>query len=87
CGGGAPVNKLAENGSFCSTRTSFCRLTQMVPIDLILDAFDRLKSTIDSETAYELLSMRGGAEAAQRKDVFESMAGGSRFDEFVENSQ
>jgi uncharacterized protein len=45
CGGGAPVNKLAENGSFTSTRTSFCSLIQMVPIDLILDAFDRLKSS------------------------------------------
>jgi uncharacterized protein len=44
CGGGAPVNKLAENGSFAGTRTSFCSLTQMVPIDLILDAFDRLES-------------------------------------------
>jgi uncharacterized protein len=43
CGGGAPVNKLAEAGSFTGTRTSFCSLTQMVPIDLILDAFDRLK--------------------------------------------
>jgi uncharacterized protein len=44
CGGGAPINKLAENGSFAGTRTSFCRLTQMVPVDLILDAFDRLDS-------------------------------------------
>jgi uncharacterized protein len=43
CGGGAPVNKLAETGSFTGTRSSFCSLTQMVPIDLILDAFDRLK--------------------------------------------
>jgi uncharacterized protein len=46
CGGGAPVNKLAENGSFCSTRTSFCGLTQMVPVDLILDSFDRLKANL-----------------------------------------
>jgi uncharacterized protein len=42
CGGGAPINKLAENGSFSGTRTAFCSLTQMVPVDLILDAFDRL---------------------------------------------
>jgi uncharacterized protein len=49
CGGGAPVNKLAENGSFRSTRTSFCGLTQMVPIDLILDAFDQLKVTMDGK--------------------------------------
>jgi uncharacterized protein len=49
CGGGAPVNKLAENGSFCSTRTSFCELTQMVPIDLILEAFDSLQGSMTAE--------------------------------------
>jgi uncharacterized protein len=59
CGGGAPVNKLAENGSFRSTRTSFCGLTQMVPIDLILDAFDQLKETMDgAESSDVLLAMR-----------------------------
>jgi len=46
CGGGAPINKLAENGSFTGTRTSFCSLTQMVPVDLILDAFDHLNSGV-----------------------------------------
>jgi uncharacterized protein len=51
CGGGAPVNKLAENGTFLSTRTEYCRLTQMVPIDLILDAFARLKVTMDGDEA------------------------------------
>jgi uncharacterized protein len=45
CGGGAPVNKLFENGSFTSTRTSYCTLTQMVATDLILEAFDRLKQS------------------------------------------
>ena len=49
CGGGAPVNKLAENGSFRSTRTSFCELTQMVPIDLILEAFDSLQGSMTAE--------------------------------------
>jgi uncharacterized protein len=43
CGGGAPINKLAENGSFASARTAFCALTQMVPIDLILNAFDEVQ--------------------------------------------
>jgi uncharacterized protein len=43
CGGGAPVNKLFENGSFTGTGTSYCTLTQMVPTDLILEAFDRLE--------------------------------------------
>lgn len=42
CGGGAPVNKLFENGSFTGTETSYCTLTQMVPTDLILEAYDRL---------------------------------------------
>jgi len=61
CGGGAPVNKLAENGSFRSTRTSFCGLTQMVPIDLILDAFDRLKVTMEGRDPSDALSaMRDG---------------------------
>jgi uncharacterized protein len=49
CGGGAPVNKLFENGTFDSARTSFCDLTQKVPIDLILGAFDRLESEEDDE--------------------------------------
>jgi uncharacterized protein len=43
CGGGAPVNKFFENGKFDSTTTSFCTLTQMVPTDLILEAFDKLE--------------------------------------------
>ena len=45
CGGGAPVNKLFENGAFTGTRTSFCTLTQVVPTDLILEAYDRLEQS------------------------------------------
>jgi uncharacterized protein len=41
CGGGEPVNKLAENGTFVSTETAFCRLTKMRVTDLVLDAIDR----------------------------------------------
>jgi uncharacterized protein len=62
CGGGAPVNKLAENGSFASTRTSFCSLTQMVPIDLILDAFDRLKNGVTSNDDCAAGATSGGFE-------------------------
>jgi uncharacterized protein len=51
CGGGAPVNKLFETGSFTSTRTSYCTLTQMVPTDLLLEAFDRLEQNLASEAA------------------------------------
>jgi uncharacterized protein len=51
CGGGSPVNKLSENGTFCSSRTSFCSLVQMVPTDLILAALDRLEQSMDDDTA------------------------------------
>jgi uncharacterized protein len=51
CGGGAPVNKLAENGSFASSRTAFCNLVQIVPTDLILHALDRLEAGIDGAIA------------------------------------
>jgi uncharacterized protein len=61
CGGGAPVNKLAENGDFGSSRTAFCRLTQMAPIDLILDAFERLAD--EEKTPALLATMRDGAVA------------------------
>ncbi|HEU0155123.1 MAG TPA: cyclophane-forming radical SAM/SPASM peptide maturase GrrM/OscB [Stellaceae bacterium] len=42
CGGGEPVNKLFENGSFTSTETTYCRLAKMRATDLVLDALDRV---------------------------------------------
>jgi uncharacterized protein len=42
CGGGEPINKLAENGSFASTETTYCRLAKMQATDLVLDALERL---------------------------------------------
>ena len=36
-GGGAPVNKLSENGSFASTETLYCRLTRQAMLDVVLD--------------------------------------------------
>jgi len=54
CGGGAPVNKLFENGSFASGRTRFCALTQMAPVDLIIDAFGRLQHRVDGDAPAEL---------------------------------
>ena len=56
CGGGAPVNKLAENGSFESARTTFCALTQMVPTDLILAAFEQVQSGVENDGAAGLLA-------------------------------
>jgi uncharacterized protein len=63
CGGGAPVNKLFENGSFASSRTSFCDLTQKIPIDLILEAFDRLENGL-GETGLAQLA-QGAAQRAR----------------------
>jgi uncharacterized protein len=37
CGGGAPVNKYFENGSFNSTETLFCRLNRKAMLDVVLD--------------------------------------------------
>lgn len=42
CGGGEPVNKLFENGSFVSSETMFCRMTKMRVTDLILDRLERV---------------------------------------------
>jgi uncharacterized protein len=42
CGGGEPVNKLFENGSFASTETTYCRLAKMRATDLVLDALERV---------------------------------------------
>jgi uncharacterized protein len=41
CGGGEPVNKLAENGTLASTETTYCRLTKMRATDVVLDAIER----------------------------------------------
>jgi uncharacterized protein len=43
CGGGEPVNKLAENGSLASSETIYCRLTKMRATDLVLDALERVQ--------------------------------------------
>jgi uncharacterized protein len=37
CGGGAPVNKYSENGSFASTETMFCQLTRKVVLDVVAE--------------------------------------------------
>jgi uncharacterized protein len=60
CGGGAPINKLSENKSFASTRTAFCGLTQMVPIDVILDAVDQMG---ESFTGSSMSSMNSTQQA------------------------
>jgi uncharacterized protein len=41
CGGGAPANKLFENGSFASTETLFCRLTRQTLFKLVLSDLEQ----------------------------------------------
>ncbi len=41
CGGGAPVNKYFENGSFDSTETMFCRLGRQAVADVVLAKLER----------------------------------------------
>ena len=37
CGGGQPANKIAENGTFRSSVTNFCRMTRMAITDLVMN--------------------------------------------------
>jgi uncharacterized protein len=41
CGGGAPSNKLYENGSFDSAETMYCRYTIKYPLDIVLCELER----------------------------------------------
>jgi uncharacterized protein len=40
CGGGAPSNKVFENGTFASAETTFCRLTKKTVMDFVLDTIE-----------------------------------------------
>jgi uncharacterized protein len=66
CGGGEPVNKLTENGSFASTETVYCRVTKMRATDLVLDALERVSPGDLAGAAAPLaaLSEAGTAEPA-----------------------
>jgi uncharacterized protein len=41
CGGGAPINKLYENGTFVSAETLYCRTMLQRPFDTILERLER----------------------------------------------
>jgi len=49
CGGGEPVNKMAENGTFVSTETTYCRVTKMRATDLVLDALERVAPRVSGQ--------------------------------------
>jgi uncharacterized protein len=51
CGGGAPMNKLTENGSFNSSKTVFCSLIQMAAADVVLASARELQRTWQREAA------------------------------------
>jgi len=44
CGGGAPANKLFENGGFDSTETAFCRNSIQRPLDVSLELLESVAS-------------------------------------------
>ena len=62
CGGGEPVNKLAENGSFASTETAYCRVTKMRATDLILDTLDRVPTGDDARDVLAYAEVLGGGQ-------------------------
>ena len=62
CGGGEPVNKLAENGTFVSSETTYCRMTKMRATDLVLDLLDQVERQAGNLSQKEVRSL--GAAAA-----------------------
>ncbi len=64
CGGGAPVNKMAENGSFDSTETMFCRYKYKVVAD-VLD--DHVLSAIASRRQKNVLGVSDTPDAAPQR--------------------
>jgi uncharacterized protein len=44
CGGGAPVNKLYENGDLASTATLYCRSMLQRPFDLVLEQLEQARA-------------------------------------------
>lgn len=51
CGGGAPVNKIYENGSAASVETVYCR-THQVGIDVVLNLIERLPKNLKPRDAF-----------------------------------
>ena len=66
CGGGEPVNKLAENGTFASTETTYCRITKMRGTDLVLDALERVQSSASASKSPSIPHIEKPARAQDR---------------------
>jgi uncharacterized protein len=65
CGGGEPVNKMAENGTFASTETQYCRLTKMRATDLVLEAIEHVRQGDESEDRSDSCRMGSPEQAAR----------------------
>jgi uncharacterized protein len=50
CGGGAPVNKYFENGTFDSTETMFCRLSKQVILNVVLEKLEVKAASLSAKT-------------------------------------
>src|SRR5712691_6832415 len=69
CGGGEPVNKLAENGTFISTETTFCRMTKMRATDLVLDLLDRVGTQIGDLSPDEIRTLGAARIGGEMTDA------------------
>lgn len=67
CGGGEPVNKLAENGTFISTETTYCRMTKMRVTDLVLDLVDVVGERVAEPSDTVTNKLNTGLLAAERE--------------------
>ncbi|HYX35962.1 MAG TPA: cyclophane-forming radical SAM/SPASM peptide maturase GrrM/OscB [Oligoflexus sp.] len=56
CGGGAPSNKLYENGSFHSAETMHCRMTKKVITNIVLDRMESMLAHDLPEEYAELMA-------------------------------
>jgi uncharacterized protein len=66
CGGGEPVNKLFENGTFVSTETAYCRLTKMRATDLVLDALEHVRPSAPVRQIPDALRIEMAAKTHER---------------------
>lgn len=70
CGGGFPVSKLIENGTFRSTETLTCRLRIKSVADVVLEQLQRRRTrTIDQVVAASLAGVRLSASGAPAPDA------------------
>jgi len=65
CGGGEPVNKLSENGTFISAETTYCRMTKMRATDLVLDLMELMGSRVGDLAETDLRNLGAAPRAGE----------------------